>query len=95
MADEAEISEAQMAEDVRRRDGEVTALLAKKDKVRALQVALQSPPIGSKDSKVKDDNAAIVEKVINTLVDADIAPVVEGLDMEGCDVLMKYVYRCS
>ena len=93
MAEDGEVSEAQMAADVQRREGEVTALLSKKDKLRALQCSLQSPPTASKNSDLKDANASIVERVLNSLADSDIAPMVEGLDLEACDVLMKYVYR--
>ena len=93
MAEDAEVSEAQMAEDVKRREGEVIALLGKKDKPRALQIALQNPPTGSKDTTTKDSNAAIVEKVLSNLSDAEIGPLIEALDLEACDVLMKYVYR--
>ena len=93
MAEEGEVSEAQLAEAVKRRETEVTGLLGKKDKLRALAVSLQSPPVASKSAELKDANAATVEKVVNTLTEAEIAAAVESLDMEACDNLMKYVYR--
>ena len=38
-------------------------------------------------------NSMVVEKVIASLTDSDIAGVVAALDLDACDVLMKYVYR--
>jgi hypothetical protein len=93
MADEGAADEGQLAEGVKRRETEVSGLLQRKDKVRAMQVAVQNPPVASKSIELKDSNAAVVEKVVATLTEADITSVVEALDMEGCDTLMKYVYR--
>ena len=35
----------------------------------------------------------MVEKVIATLNENDIPTIVAALDLETCDVLMKYIYR--
>ena len=93
MSEEPEQAEAQMTESIKRRDTEVAGLLQRKDKARAMVVSLQSPPTASKNPELKDTNAAIVEKVVNSLLETEIASVIEALDMEGCDTLMKYVYR--
>jgi hypothetical protein len=93
MAEEAEMSEAQIAEGVKRRGDEVVALLGRKDKLRALSVSLQSPPVASKNEELKNANAATVEKVVNALSEAEVAAAVESLDLEACDTLMKYVYK--
>jgi hypothetical protein len=93
MAEEGSIDEAKLAEDVRRRESEVNSLLTRKDKARALLISLQSPPSASKNAEVKDANAATVEKVLSALTEAEIGAVVEALDLEACDTLMKYLYR--
>ena len=41
----------------------------------------------------QDANSAVVEKVIVALADSELAGAVEALDLETCDVLMKYLYR--
>ncbi len=38
-------------------------------------------------------NCVIVEKAIAALTDNDIPTVVAALDLDTCDVLMKYLYR--
>jgi len=94
MAEASEaVDEAQLAEGVKRREIEVSGLLQRKDKLRALAVSLQNPPVASKSAELKDANAATVEKVVSALTDAEIGAAVESLDMEGCDTLMKYVYK--
>jgi ARP2/3 complex 16 kDa subunit (p16-Arc) len=35
----------------------------------------------------------VVDRVLSTLVEADLAAVIEALDIEACDILMKYVFR--
>jgi len=93
MAEEGGVDEAKLAEEVRRRESEVSSLLTRKDKARALLISLQSPPSASKNAELKDANAATVEKVLNALTEAEISAVVEALDLEACDTLMKYLYR--
>lgn len=124
MADDKEdvsgVADGQYASEIAARDEEVTKLLAGKNKLKALLVALQNPPITTKSAeiKVKDDifsdfyslgfvftmnhyhfcklqdlNCLVVEKVIASFTDSDIPTVVAGLDLEACDVLMKYLYR--
>ena len=57
MADEeVEISDSQYAAEISARDAEVTALLARKDKVNALKVSIKNPPIASKSNEIKVDN---------------------------------------
>jgi hypothetical protein len=35
----------------------------------------------------------IVESVLSSITEAEIGTLLNGLDLEACDVLMKYVYR--
>ncbi len=55
MADEegSGVSDQQYLAEISARDKEVTALLAKKSKAQALNVSLQSPPLGTKSVEVK------------------------------------------
>ena len=41
----------------------------------------------------KDSNAEVVESVLAQVTDSEIQSVVEVLDADSCDVLMKYAYR--
>ena len=36
----------------------------------------------------------IVDKVLGSITESDIQKVLDGLDSDSCDVLMKYIYRC-
>lgn len=42
---------------------------------------------------LQESNASIVDKVLTAISDAEFATIVADLDMESCDVLMKYIYR--
>ena len=58
MADEegSGVSDQQYFAEIAARDKEVTALLTKKNKAQALNVSLQSPPLGTKSGDVKVRN---------------------------------------
>jgi len=90
---EAGPDEGALLADVQGRDREVTGLLGRRDKARALAVSLQNPPVASKVAETKDANAAVVEKVLTTLADSEIPAIIESLDLESCDALMKYLYK--
>jgi actin related protein 2/3 complex subunit 5 len=49
--------------------------------------------VGGIISYLQDANAAVVEKVLAALTDSECSAAVEALDVETCDVLMKYLYR--
>lgn len=38
-------------------------------------------------------NAAVIEKVLLSLLDSEIAEAVDFLDLDACDILLKYVYK--
>jgi actin related protein 2/3 complex subunit 5 len=84
---------AQLLAEIDARLKEVDGLLGKKEKVKALLVALRNPPAGCKNEAVKDANAAVVDHVLSKFQDADVPPAIEALSLEACDVLMKYVYK--
>jgi hypothetical protein len=51
--DKSGISDAQLISEVQIRETEVTSLLNKKDKARALFVSLQNPPMNAKSIEIK------------------------------------------
>ena len=56
MADDKEesgVADTQFVSEISARDAEVTSLLASKNKVKALLVALQNPPTTSKSAEIK------------------------------------------
>jgi hypothetical protein len=59
-----EKSDSQMISEMKLRENEVNQLLIKKDKIKALIVSLQSPPISSKSADIKSANYEIIEKVL-------------------------------
>ena len=38
-------------------------------------------------------NASVIEKVLSSFQDAEMSEAIDLLDLESCDVLMKYVYK--
>jgi len=87
------INEAELAAEVARRETEVNNLLSRKDKKGALAACLVDPPVTSKDAATKDRNSAIVEKVIASITDSEVQSLVDALNQDALDVLMKYLYR--
>ena len=87
------VSDEQYMSEIAARDKEVSSFLARKDKLSALRAALQNPPLLSKSGQVKDANSDVVDKVLNSISDSDINSLVEALDPESCDILMKYIYK--
>jgi hypothetical protein len=51
--DDSNISDEQHMSDISSRNQQVTTLLAKKDKIGALRISLQNPPLASKSNEVK------------------------------------------
>ena len=41
----------------------------------------------------QEKNLAIVESVLSTITESEIPVLLKGLDLDMCDVLMKYVYK--
>jgi hypothetical protein len=44
-------------------------------------------------SKLQDSNAFIIEKVLLSLQDSEISDAIDSLDLDSCDILLKYVYK--
>jgi actin related protein 2/3 complex subunit 5 len=43
--------------------------------------------------KTQDDNFTTVQRVLSNLSDSDVAAIVNAVDLEQADALMKYIYR--
>lgn len=54
---------------------------------------LNDPPLKCKDKALKERNSAAVGKVLTSMKEAGIKAVVDKLDEDQLDVLMKYIYR--
>jgi actin related protein 2/3 complex subunit 5 len=91
--DNEEKSDSQLLSELKLRENEVNQLLLKKDKIKALKISLQSPPISTKSSDIKNANCDIIEKVLISLTESEIATIITGLDEDESDILMKYVYK--
>ncbi|CAI5469211.1 unnamed protein product [Closterium sp. Yama58-4] len=57
----------------------------------ALKAAVSNPPIATRDQKCKDANWEVVQRALVAIEDVDGA--IAGLKSEGCDTLMRYLYR--
>jgi len=71
----------------------VNHFIASKKKLEALKASLQDPPVASKSQSVKNANGACVQTAINAFTDLELTQMVEKLDDDESDVLMKYVYK--
>jgi len=93
MADNEEVS-VDFAGQTKARDDKVRNLLIKNDRANALIASLEDAPLGCKDAQVKKQSADIVASVLSTTKDNEIAGLVEKLDNNQLDILMKYIYKC-
>ena len=55
--------------------------------------SIQDPPFDSKKKDVKDQAMDTVSRVFEVVPESQIAGIVDNLDMESCDILMKFVYK--
>jgi len=62
--------------------------------VDSMKKALENPPLAAKNKETKKKSADVVAQVLTNTKEADIAKVVDSLDVEELDILMKYIYRC-
>jgi actin related protein 2/3 complex subunit 5 len=88
MADDGELLSA-----LATRESSVDGLLRSKRMADALQTSLSDPPVASKSADVKKKYAMLVLKVIAAVDDKQIDDVLSPLDLDTCDILMKYVYK--
>jgi actin related protein 2/3 complex subunit 5 len=63
--------------------------------LESLKTALENPPVGTKNQEIKDFNGKVVLRAITSIPDkeSEIKKVVDSLDADQQDTLMKYLYR--
>jgi len=86
-------SDGQIRSEIQAMSNEVSSLLSSNNASRAIGVAIRDPPFETKDSSLKDEAYDVVSRVLEAISEAQIKDIVTGLELEDCDVLMKYVYR--
>ncbi|KAF7490205.1 Actin-related protein 2/3 complex subunit 5 [Sarcoptes scabiei] len=59
----------------------------------ALKLVLNSAPIGSKSQFLRDANFNLVLKVLLSIKISEIEAIVQELNFDENDILMKYIYR--
>jgi len=72
---------------------EVIQLLNQGKAIDALKNCLRNAPVTSKSQQVKDSAMAVTLRVLMTIKSSQIDEVVQSLDPDQVDVLMKYIYR--
>ena len=72
---------------------EVSNLLNSGKQKEALKLALNSAPIGSKSQFSRDANFNFVLKILLSIRISEIEAVVNELNFDEIDILMKYIYR--
>ena len=86
-------NDEQIAAEIASKLKEVESLLSKKMTKQALSLSLRNPPAGNRSESIKDASAAIVERVLLSFQDSEISEAIEQLDLDACDILMKYVFK--
>eukprot|EP01027_Heterolobosea_sp_BB2_P020697 GEZU01029567.1.p1 GENE.GEZU01029567.1~~GEZU01029567.1.p1 ORF type:complete len:143 (-),score=60.13 GEZU01029567.1:190-618(-) len=86
-------NEAQLQAAINQRDQAVQRALNANNKAGALEAALSDPPLGIKNQKLRDQNSDIVKQVLTTVKETEIKDLVDKLNAEQADILMKYIYR--
>jgi len=85
--------EARFGTEAKAREAKVNQLVAQNRAKDAVLAALENPPLGTKSDAVKDQSAEIVVAALNATKDADLKGILDSLNEDQLDLLMKYVYR--
>lgn len=72
---------------------EISSLLQGGKFVDALKQVLSNAPVNSKNQHAKDTVHNLVMQILLTVRAGEIDKVVDALDLDQIDVLMKYIYR--
>lgn len=70
----------------------VEKLVAAKKLPEALQEALSDPPVEAKDAEIKKMACKTMLKVVAASKETEIDALLGGIDQQGEDTLMKYLY---
>ncbi|XP_056632072.1 actin-related protein 2/3 complex subunit 5-C [Diorhabda carinulata] len=74
-------------------ENEVNSLLQKGKQLDALKVVLNNAPLGIKNQQIKENAFNLAFKVLIAIKPSQIEEVVNSLDADSLDTLMKYVYK--
>lgn len=74
-------------------ESEILTLLNQGKHAEALRTVLSNAPLGSKSQQTKDHALTVTLRVLLSIKGSQIDEVVQSLNPELIDVLMKYVYR--
>lgn len=74
-------------------ENEVNGLLQKGKQLEALKVVLNNAPLGIKNQQIKENAFNLAFKVLIAIKPSQIEEVVNALDADSLDTLMKYVYK--
>ncbi|CEG35629.1 actin related protein 2 3 complex [Plasmopara halstedii] len=85
--------EAQIAASVQARAARVQGLLAQRKNEEAVRVALEDPPLLSKNEVVKDENAKVVIGALLACNKGEMQRAIDSLPSSLEDILMKYIMR--
>lgn len=88
MADEARILSS-----VKARAAQVQGLLAQHKNEEAVRVALEDPPLLSKNEAVKDENAKVVMGALLACNKGEMQRAIDALSSSLEDMLMMYIMR--
>ncbi|CAH1758721.1 1859_t:CDS:2 [Entrophospora sp. SA101] len=92
-SDGNEIDSQTALKNVQSKGTDVRNLSLRGDTLGALIAAIENPPYGLHTTEAKDKNTTIVMEVLISTKASDVPSLVESLNAEQQDVLMKYIYR--
>ncbi|KAL8174315.1 UNVERIFIED_CONTAM: Actin- protein 2/3 complex subunit 5-like protein [Gekko kuhli] len=61
--------------------------------LRAFHMALRNSPVNTKNPAAKERAQEVVMKVLTSFKGSEIEQAVNSLDINGIDLLMKYIYK--
>lgn len=88
-----EITEEEYAANLKKKQGTVKSLMMGHDKKGALEASLRNPPLGSKEQDIKDKTVELVAGILSEVSENEIDNILQPLDNDLLDILMKYIYR--
>lgn len=86
-------SPSQVLSDTQKKVASVRSLSARGDTARALAIALDSPPYGPDVENAKNEASRAVFSILKSTKAMEISNVLQALDQEAQDTLMKYIYK--
>jgi actin related protein 2/3 complex, subunit 5 len=72
---------------------EINTLLTQNKNIEALKICLKNAPLLSKNQQLKDQALQLTLRVMISIKPSQMDSIVEELDIDSLDVLMKYVYK--